>query len=190
MKIQSVCVYCGSNPGKSELYIQNARKLGEYLAKHNIRLVYGGSNCGTMGAVAESCLEHGGKVLGIITEQLHKIVGNPALTEYRVVPDMATRKSMFLKESDALIALPGGLGTADELVEAMSLQTLGLNRRPVAVMNINGFFDPLILWMERMCEEGFLRREQKEMMIAETDPEALFRKLETFEYHTVVKWNL
>lgn len=190
MKIQSVCVYCGSNPGKSEIYVQNARKLGEYLAKHNIRLVYGGSNCGTMGAVAESCLEHGGKVLGIITEQLHKIVGNPALTKYRVVPDMPTRKRMFMEESDALIALPGGLGTADELVEAMSLQTLDLNPRPVAVMNINGFFDPLILWMERMCEEGFLRREQKEMMIAETEPEALFRKLEAFEYHSVVKWNL
>lgn len=187
-KIESVCVYCGSNPGKSPVYAQKAAELGQYLARHNHRLVYGGSNCGTMGILAESCLQHGGKVLGIITEQLHKTVGNPALTEYRIVPDMATRKRMFLEESDALIALPGGLGTADELMEAMSWQTLGLNRKPVALLNTNGFFDFLLAWLDRMCTDGFLRREQSELLIVETDLNLLFTRLEQFEYRRINKW--
>ena len=187
-EIRSICVYCGSNPGKDPAFRSAAAELGEYLARNGIRLVYGGSDCGTMGIVVESALSHEGRVLGIITEQLDKLVGNPALTEYRVVPDMATRKRMFLEESDALIALPGGLGTADELLEALSWQTLGLNRKPVALRNVNGFFDPLLAWMERMCEDGFLRREQKEQLIVETELPILFSRLKQFEYRLINKW--
>lgn len=188
-KIRSLCVYCGSNPGSDPAYRRAAEELGAYLAQNRIRLVYGGSNRGTMGILAESCLAHGGTVLGIITEQLDRLVENPALTEYRVVPDMATRKRMFLEESDALTALPGGLGTADELLEALSWQTLALNRKPVALLNISGFFDPLLAWLKRMCADRFLRREQLDQLIVETELPVLFEKLERFEYRPIDKWN-
>ena len=188
-QLKSVCVYCGSNTGRTPDYARKAAELGHFLADHGIRLVYGGSNCGTMGILAESCLKHGGTVLGIITEQLHRKVGNPALTEYRIVADMPTRKRMFLEESDALIALPGGLGTAEELMEAMSWQSLGLNRKPVALLNVNHFFDPQLTWLDRMLSDGFLRKEQRELLIESADIEQLFAGLAQFEYRAVNKWN-
>ncbi len=189
MKIQSVCVYCGSNMGHAPSYAANAARLGGYLAAHRIRLVYGGAFCGTMGVLADSCLKQGGDVLGIITEHLNRIVGHKGLNEL-VVPDMATRKALFLKNSDALIALPGGLGTADELLEAMSLQTLGLNPKPIALLNVDDFFAPLLAWFEKMCEANFLFRAQFEQLIVDTEIESMFEKMEAFEYRPIHKWDV
>ena len=188
-KIKSVCVYCGSNPGTAPEFRRAAEELGAALARAGIRLVYGGSNCGLMGAVSRACLDNGGNVLGVITEQLYRLVENPELTETRVVPGMAARKQMFFDESDAFVALPGGFGTAEELLEALAWQTLGLNRKPVALFNAAGFFAPLLDWMDAMCKAGFVRREQREQVIVATEPAELLAKLEAYEYSYVCKWD-
>ncbi len=190
MKIQSVCVYCGSNSGNRPVFAAAAAALGKYLAIHQIRLIYGGASCGTMGILADSCLAAGGEVHGIITEQLHEIVGRHDLSHYTIVPDMATRKRLFLDRSDALIALPGGLGTAEELLEAMCHQTLGLNRKPVALLNIDGFYTPFLAWLEMMRDTNFLRSEQLEQLIVETDLDRLFERLDSFVYKKIKKWDI
>lgn len=157
-QIKTVCVYCGSGPGSNPRFVESAIALGKTFAENNIRLVYGGGSVGLMGAVAKSTLDHGGLVTGIIPDFLK--AREHALTrvqEMIVTPDMHERKRLMFEHSDAFVALPGGIGTLEELVEQMTWQQLGRHTKPVLLANIDGFWEPLIALLAHMRSTEFIR---------------------------------
>jgi uncharacterized protein (TIGR00730 family) len=157
-EIKTVCVYCGSGPGTNPRFIESAIALGKALAENGIRLVYGGGSIGLMGAVATSVLDHGGTVTGIIPDFLTS--REHALTrvqEMIVTPDMHERKRLMFERSDAFVALPGGIGTLEELVEQLTWQQLGRHSKPVLLANIDGFWEPLLALLAHMRATEFIR---------------------------------
>jgi uncharacterized protein (TIGR00730 family) len=157
-KIKTICVYCGSGPGTNPHFIESAKALGKALAENGIRLVYGGGSIGMMGAIATSTLDHGGSVTGIIPDFL--TVRENALSrvqEMVVTPDMHERKRLMFERSDAFVALPGGIGTLEELVEQLTWQQLGRHSKPVLLANIDGFWEPLLSLLAHMCATQFIR---------------------------------
>lgn len=157
-QIKTVCVYCGSGSGSNPRFIEAAIALGKVFAENGIRLVYGGGSVGLMGAVAKSVLDHGGSVTGIIPDFLaNRERMNPNLTELVVTPDMHERKRLMFERSDAFVALPGGVGTLEELVEQMTWQQLGRHTKPVLLANIDNFWEPLIALLTHMRANQFIR---------------------------------
>jgi uncharacterized protein (TIGR00730 family) len=158
-KIKTVCVYCGSGPGTNPQFIESAKAFGKALAESGIRLVYGGGSLGIMGAVASSVLDHGGTVTGIIPDFL-KLRENAlkSVQEMIVTPDMHERKRQMFERSDAFVALPGGIGTLEELVEQLTWQQLGRHSKPVLLANIDGFWEPLFALLSHMRETQFIRQ--------------------------------
>jgi uncharacterized protein (TIGR00730 family) len=158
-KIKTVCVYCGSGPGTNPHFMESARAFGKVLAESGIRLVYGGGSLGIMGAVASSVLDHGGMVTGIIPDFL-KLRENALkrVQEMIVTPDMHERKRQMFERSDAFVALPGGIGTLEELVEQLTWQQLGRHSKPVLLANIDGFWEPLFALLTHMRETQFIRQ--------------------------------
>jgi uncharacterized protein (TIGR00730 family) len=157
-KIKTVCVYCGSGPGTNPHFIESAKAFGKILAESGIRLVYGGGSLGIMGAVASSVLDHGGMVTGIIPDFL-KLRENALkrVQEMIVTPDMHERKRLMFEHSDAFVALPGGIGTLEELVEQLTWQQLGRHSKPVLLANIDGFWEPLLALLAHMRATHFIR---------------------------------
>ena len=157
-ELRNICVYCGSGPGKNPAYAKAARRLGRILAAARIGLVYGGGSLGLMGEVARSVLDHGGHVTGIIPgflgEREHMLT---EAQELLVVDDMHQRKQLMFAKSDAFVALPGGLGTLEEFVEQLTWSQLGRHARPIVLVNIDGFWDPLLVQFDSMQAEGFIR---------------------------------
>ena len=158
-KIKTVCVYCGSGPGTNPHFIESAKAFGKVLAENGIRLVYGGGSLGIMGAVASSVLDHGGMVTGIIPDFL-KLKENALkrIQEMIVTPDMHERKRQMFERSDAFVALPGGIGTLEELVEQLTWQQLGRHSKPVLLANVDGFWEPLFALLAHMRETEFIRK--------------------------------
>ncbi|MFD7660322.1 TIGR00730 family Rossman fold protein [Actinosynnema sp. NPDC059797] len=168
-----VCVYCGSS-GASEKYLSAARRVGATLAGRGIEVVYGGARVGTMGAVADGALAAGGRVIGVIPESLVGWeVAHQGLTELRVVPGLHERKAVMTALSDAVVALPGGAGTLDELFEAWTWAQLKVHAKPVGVLNVEGFFDPLVAMVDHMVAEGFVRPAYREMLLVDDDLDRL-----------------
>jgi uncharacterized protein (TIGR00730 family) len=158
-KIKTVCVYCGSGPGTNPHFMESAKAFGKVLAENGIRLVYGGGSLGIMGAVASSVIDHGGMVTGIIPDFL-KLRENALkrVQEMIVTPDMHERKRQMFERSDAFVALPGGIGTLEELVEQLTWQQLGRHSKPVLLANIDGFWEPLFALLTHMRETQFIRQ--------------------------------
>jgi uncharacterized protein (TIGR00730 family) len=157
-QIKTVCVYCGSGPGTNPRFVEAAQALGKIFAQNHIRLVYGGGSVGLMGAIAKSALDHGGAVTGIIPDFLR--ARENALTrvqEMIVTPDMHERKRLMFERSDAFVALPGGVGTLEELVEMMTWQQLGRHAKPILLANIDGFWEPLLALIAHMRSAQFIR---------------------------------
>ncbi|WP_349433703.1 TIGR00730 family Rossman fold protein [Pararhizobium sp. A13] len=158
--IRSICVYCGSQPGRDKSYIDAGRILGKSIAENHLRLVYGGGTKGIMGAVASGVLSHGGRVTGIIPEFLMDMEATRhslgQLSELIVTPDMHDRKHKMFERADAFVTLPGGIGTLEEIVEIMTWAQLGRHRKPIVLVNINGFWDPLMTLIQHMAEAGFI----------------------------------
>lgn len=155
--IRTVCVYCGSGPGTNPSFIESARALGRIFAENGIRLVYGGGSVGMMGAVAKSVLDHGGNVTGIIPDFLVKKEVVMPLQDLIITPDMHERKRLMFEHSDAFVALPGGVGTLEELVEQLTWKQLGRHAKPVLLANIDGFWEPLFALLAHMRETEFIR---------------------------------
>src|ERR1700704_5630551 len=156
--IKSICVYCASGPGTNPAFVSAARRFGQTLAENGIRLVYGGGSIGLMGAVATSVLDHGGIVTGIIPDFLISRENAMArVQELIVTPDMHERKRLMFERSDAFVALPGGIGTLEELVEQLTWQQLGRHSKPVLLANIDGFWEPLLALLAHMRETEFIR---------------------------------
>jgi uncharacterized protein (TIGR00730 family) len=158
--IRSVCVYCGSQPGRDQSFMDAGRILGKSIAENHLRLVYGGGTKGIMGAVASGVLSHGGRVTGIIPEFLMDMEATRhslgQLSELIVTPDMHDRKHKMFERSDAFVTLPGGIGTLEEIVEVMTWAQLGRHRKPIVLVNINGFWDPLMKLIHHMADSGFI----------------------------------
>jgi uncharacterized protein (TIGR00730 family) len=157
-EIKAVCVYCGSGPGSNPKFVETARNLGRILAENDIRLVYGGGSIGLMGAIAESVVDHGGQVTGIIPEFLkaRELMFRRA-QEVIVTRDMHERKRLMFERADAFVALPGGVGTLEELVEQLTWAQLGHHKKPILIANIDGFWDPLCRLLDQMREMQFIR---------------------------------
>jgi len=176
----TVCVFCGSGTGNHPAYPDAARKLGLLLAKASIDLVYGGGNIGLMGVVADAVMENGGRVTGVIPGFLMKReVGHRGITHLEIVDSMHQRKQRMADLSDAFIALPGGWGTLEELCEILTWKQLGLIQQPVALLNIDHFFDPLLTQMRLMVKEGFLAPRHLESLKVENTPENIISSLNT-----------
>jgi uncharacterized protein (TIGR00730 family) len=175
--IRSVCVYCGSSPGRDETYIKAGHLLGRSIAKAGLRLVYGGGTKGIMGAVAEGALKARGKVTGIIPRFLiNKEATETALDrldELLITDNMHERKHKMFEKSDAFVALPGGIGTVEEIVEVMTWAQLGHHRKPIVFGNVGGFWDPMLALLDHMAAEGFIHTAQRVKPLVVEDPEAI-----------------
>ncbi len=174
----SVCVYCGSRLGAQAAYADAARALGTAIARRGWRLVYGGGNVGLMGIVADAVLAAGGSVCGVIPESLmRREVGHRGLQELHVVDTMHARKQRMAEASDAFVALPGGIGTFEELFEVWTWRHLGYHDKPVALLDVAGYWQPLLTFLQRTQAEGFVSAEQADMLIVEDGIEALLDRL-------------
>jgi uncharacterized protein (TIGR00730 family) len=175
--IRSVCVYCGSSPGRDETYAKAGHLLGRSIARSGLRLIYGGGTKGVMGAVAEGALRAGGKVTGIIPRFLiNKEATETALDrldELVITENMHERKHRMFDKSDAFVALPGGIGTVEEIVEVMTWGQLGHHRKPIVFGNIKGFWDPMLALLDHMGAEGFIHTAQRVRPLVINDPEAI-----------------
>jgi len=185
-----ICVFSGSNPGRKPEYVQAARELGKALAKADIGVVYGGASIGLMGAVADAAMEQGGEVIGIIPQALvDKEIAHPGLTDLRVVGSMHERKAMMSELSDGFVALPGGLGTLEELFEVWTWAQLGYHSKPCAVYNLGGFYDGLTGWLDHVVSEQFIKPQHRGMLIVESQPQPLIQAMSEYEVPSgVVKW--
>ena len=177
--MRSICVFCGSSPGIRPEYLRVARDTGRLIAERQLTLVYGGGKVGLMGAVADSALAAGGRVVGIIPQMLmDREVGHPGLSELRVCTTMAERKLLMLELSDAFLSLPGGIGTLDELFEAWSWTQLGLHDKPSGLLNFQGYYDSLVQFLDLAVAEGFQRPRHRAALLVDTEVESLLDQLQ------------
>ncbi len=188
--IRSVTVFCGSSDSVDGKYFAAAEELGAKLARRGWRLIYGGGGVGLMGSLARAVLAHGGEVTGIIPKALLELgVGDTGLTELVVTDGLRDRKAIMDERGDAFVALPGGLGTLEEVLEALTLKQLGYHRKPIAVLDLHGFFDPLWAQFQRGIDEGFIKPEFLDLWYPAPDIDALLRYLDGYEPHGYgLKW--
>jgi uncharacterized protein (TIGR00730 family) len=184
-----ICVFCGSNIGSHPDYRDAAERLGSFLAGKQIGVVYGGGRVGLMGALADGALAAGGEVIGVIPEKLKSLeVNHEGLTELFVVDSMHARKAMMAHLSDGFIAMPGGWGTLEEVFEVTTWTQLNYHRKPVGLLNVRGYFNRLLEFVDHAADSGFIRPVHRELMQAAATPEALFEKLERVEIPELAKW--
>ncbi len=187
--MKRVLVFCGSSPGGLPQYVERAEELGRLLASRGLEVVYGGASVGLMGALADSALAAGGAVIGVIPTRLveHEIA-HAGLTKLHVVETMHARKALMAELSDAVIALPGGTGTLDELFELFTWKQLGLHRKPMGLLDVAGYWQPLLALLEHAVNERFLRSEHLDSLLVERDAGALLDRLASYEHRAVDKW--
>ena len=174
----SICVYCGSRPGADPRFAQSAHDTGAVIGSQGWELVYGGGKVGLMGMVADATLSAGGTVYGVIPQNLmDKEVGHPGLTELHVVDNMHTRKSMMFERADAFVALPGGIGTFEELFEIWTWYQLGVHHKPFGLLNVAGYYDPLIAMLDSMVAQGFLNPAVRGLLQVGTDAGELLQRI-------------
>ncbi|UZT97303.1 TIGR00730 family Rossman fold protein [Chryseobacterium fluminis] len=187
--MKSITVFCGSSFGSDEKYKRQATLLGQTLAKHNIQLIYGGANVGLMGAVADGALNSGGKVIGVLPHFLQsKEIAHKQLTELILVETMHERKTRMNDLCDGVIVLPGGYGTLEEFFEMITWAQLGLHQKPIAVLNIDGFYNDLIKLVQTMADKGFLKQVNRDMLLISDNIDELLNMMKNYEAPTVGKW--
>jgi len=187
--MRRICVYCGSSAGDNSAYADAARDLARVLVENDIELVYGGASKGTMGILADAVLEHGGAVHGVIPKiLLEKEIAHTNLTELHVVTSMHARKSMMAALSDGFIAMPGGFGTLEELIEMLTWGQLKFHNKPCGLLNVLGYFDKLLEYLDHTHTEGFLRAENRAMLLCDDDSAGLLNQFERYSAPHVEKW--
>ena len=188
-KIKSIAIFCGSSTGTNTAYEAKAKALGTYLGSNNYHLIYGGGNIGLMGAIANAALAAGGKVTGVLPHFLNrKEVGHVALSKLILVDSMHERKQKIEQLSDAFIAMPGGFGTLEEVSEMLTWAQLGLHKKPIGIYNINGFYNPFLSQLDVMVEEGFLKAQNRSMVLTDIEPDTLVQSLQHHKPVSVPKW--
>ncbi|MDG9854526.1 LOG family protein [Pseudomonas nitroreducens] len=189
MTLRSICVFCGASPGATPIYQEAAEALGRHLAENGIQLVYGGGAVGLMGMVANAALAAGGEVIGVIPQSLKDAeVGHSGLTRLEVVDGMHARKARMAELSDAFIALPGGLGTLEELFEVWTWGQLGYHAKPLGLLEVNGFFDPLLAFLDHLVQERFVRQPHRDMLQRAASPAELVDALAAWKPLAAPKW--
>jgi len=187
--MKRITVFCASSFGTEKIYEEQAIALGKALAEQNIELVYGGANVGLMGAVADGTLNAGGKVIGVLPDFLRsKEIAHLGLTELIVVESMHERKTKMNDLCDGVIALPGGFGTLEELFEMLTWAQLGLHKKPIAILNTNGFYDSLITLLQTMTDKGLLKEVNKKMLLVSDNIDDLLEQMRNYVAPTVGKW--
>ena len=187
--MKHIAVFCGSSMGTENIYLEQAILLGETLAKNDIQLIYGGAKVGLMGAVANGALNKEGKVTGVIPDfLLKKELAHPGITKLHVVETMHQRKTLMHDLSDGFIALPGGFGTMEELFEITTWAQLGLHKKPIGLLNTNGFYDHLKLLMDQMVISGFLKEIYRDMLLIDESIDGLLKQMKNYAAPSVGKW--
>jgi uncharacterized protein (TIGR00730 family) len=187
--LSSICVFCGSNGGADPAYLQAARAVGQGLAERGLRLVYGGARVGMMGAVADAARASGGEVVGVIPEQVVALeIRHTGLDDLRVVGSMHERKALMNELADAFIALPGGIGTFEELFEVYTWAYLGLHRKPLGLLNVAGYYEPLAAFLDHAVRERFLREETRAMLAVDDTLDALLERFDRWEAPALPRW--
>jgi uncharacterized protein (TIGR00730 family) len=188
-EIRRLAVFCGSNPGARPDYIEAAHAFGRLLASRGIGIVYGGSNVGLMKALADAMLDDLGDIIGVIPRVLvEREVANKALTDLRIVDSMHERKAIMAELADGFVALPGGIGTLEEFFEIWTWAQLGMHDKPCGLLNVAGYFDLLLQFLDRAVAEKFVRDVHRQMVIVESDPRELLLRFEAYDPPRVVKW--
>lgn len=181
-RVRSLCVFCGSSTGLLPVYEQAAVEMGALLAAEGIRLVYGGGNVGLMGALARSCMEAGGEVIGIIPQALFdREHGHRGISRLEVVTSMHERKARMAELADGFVALPGGIGTFEELLEIMTWAQLGIHGKPIALVNVAGYFNPLLALLDNALDQGFMAQKHRNLLMVAGHPEALITIMREME---------
>ena len=184
-----ICVFCGSNTGRGEVYMESGYEFGAMIGERGLEVVYGGARNGLMGAVANGALEAGGKVIGVLPRQLFELEqAHENLTDLRVVNSMHERKQIMHDLSSSFVSLPGGIGTMEEMFEVWTWTQLGVHRKPLALYNVNGFYDALESFLDVMVEEGFVKDVHRSMTLVGKDPAKLLEELTSYEPPLVKKW--
>jgi uncharacterized protein (TIGR00730 family) len=186
---KKLCVFCGSSFGVNDVYKEGAIALGKILAARNIELVYGGGNVGLMGELARTVLENNGRVTGVIPKKIHENVQHVELSELIVVENMHERKAMMYDLADAFIALPGGIGTLEELAEVMTWYQIGYHYKPIGILNTNEFYNNLQFMLSHMVAEGFLKTEFIDKIVTDEQPASLVEKMLQQEMNYIDKWS-
>jgi uncharacterized protein (TIGR00730 family) len=192
--IQRICVFCGASQGQRSEYRDAAVAVGEMIAARGFELVYGGGNIGLMGVVSNACLGAGGQVIGVIPESLvgrefaGELIEHPGITRLEVVDSMHTRKARMAQLADGFIALPGGFGTFEELFEILTWAQLGFHHKPIGLLDVVGYFEPLLALCDRAVAEGFLRAENRAQLLAHTDPSVLLAKMAEYQSPAFKAW--
>ncbi len=176
--LRSVCVFCGSKPGNHPAFAQAARDVGQLLAQHDITVVYGGGQVGLMGILADAALQAGGRVVGVIPQLLATVeLLHPRATQMHVVDTMHARKAQMAALADAFIALPGGYGTLEELLETITWAQLGIHRKPIGLLNVQGYYDSLVQFFQQSVSRGFVRAEHMHLFVVERQADRLLQRL-------------
>jgi hypothetical protein len=187
--MNSICVFCGSSPGNDPAYTEAAQRLGRTLAERDTTLVYGGGHVGLMGVVADAALEAGGEVIGVMPRSLvDREIGHKGLTKLHVVGSMHERKALMSELSDGFVALPGGNGTLEEFFEVLTWAQLGEHGKPCGLLNVAGYYDPLLKVFDQMVEKDFLRGAHRELVLVADDPSSLLQRFEGYDPPKTVKW--
>jgi len=189
MDLKNICVYCGSNAGNDPIYTAQAQALGRALVERGLGLVYGGSRVGIMGVVADAVLQAGGRAIGVLPEALmQKELAHKGLTELHVVASMHERKTMMAAKADAFVAMPGGIGTLEEIFEVWTWAQLGFHNKPCGLLNVAGFYDKLAGFLDHAAASGFMQPQHRDMLAVESDPHRLLDRFASYEAPTVSKW--
>lgn len=187
--MKKICVYCGANPGNAPIFGEVAASVGKMLASEGIGLVYGGGAVGLMNTVARATLDAGGEVIGVIPEALMNLeLARKDLTALHVTSDMHSRKAKMAELSDGFIALPGGFGTLDELFEMITWGQLGFHKKPIALLNMNGFYDPLLAMVDHMTDAGFVREQHRGLFVQGTTPVETLAAMRAWKPIDAAKW--
>jgi uncharacterized protein (TIGR00730 family) len=187
--MRRICVYAGSNPGSHPAYADGARALAKTLAEREIALVFGGSKLGLMGVLADTVLDAGGEAIGIMPQALiDREIGHPGLTELRIVGSMHERKALMAELSDAFVAVPGGIGTLEELIEVYTWSQLGIHQKACGVLNVDGYYDHLAAFLDHAVTQGFLRSQHRAVLSVADEPPELLDRLAAYEPPVVGKW--
>lgn len=187
--MRSICVFCGSSAGENPLYLDAATKLGRLLAREDVALVYGGSRMGMMGRLADAALGAGGVVIGVMPGALmDREVAHLEITDLRVVESMHARKAEMVELSDAFIMLPGGLGTLEGFCEILTWAQLGFHGKPCGILDVGGYYQPLVRFLDHMVREGYLSENNRAMVMVESAPERLLERLRAYEAPLVPRW--
>ena len=187
--MKNLLLFCGSSKGNDPAIAEMANNLGKYLAENNFRLIYGGGNVGLMGIIANSVMQNGGEVIGIIPEFLMvREVGHVDVTEFHVVKSMHERKALMCDKADLILAIPGGFGTFDELFEMLTWLQLGLHSKPIGLLNFDGFFDLLLKQLDVMVDKGFLRPSNRELILVKDNYIEMMEALSQLKMEVDTKW--